>query len=172
MTISNELLRDGLIEAGVPDRLVTASEQEIPDASIKAKYLLASDLLQTRPVLFVLGQDSPIKEHVCVKLMRRYMFRNDKTGRWLTPARVLIYGGSILPAGIVAVIGVDLLNENQIKLLSQLMREWIPSGRAFILSTSTKIVFDEMFGIDLASYLSHHASILEINAERGQIVTV
>lgn len=171
MSESNELVQAGLIEAGVPELLVAKSTHPLEDVELKKRYINASLIMQEFPVIFVYGADSPLKELLCVKLMRRYMFRNNKTGRWLTPARIG-FGEQIKPAGIVTVIGIDLLAPNQAKILSQTVRDWLPMGRAFIFASSTSAKFSEIFGQDLFAYLSHYATSFLVSSESVKIAEV
>lgn len=162
MSSTLEEIRAALVEAGMPEPVIAAVEEKTADETVKAKYLTASALLQEQKAVIIYGNDAPQKDVVCAKLLRRYMVKNDKTGRWLTPAHVPTDIDSLKGAGVLALVGTDLLLPQQAKVVAHAIRDWLPRGRAFILSISSPDALKNTLGVDMANYLSHAAAAVEI----------
>lgn len=161
--ITNEEMKAALVDAGVPEKVISAVEGTIEDKDLKTEYTLASKLLLEQKAVIVYGSDAPLKETICAKLMRKYMFKNRKTGRWLTPAQVPTSFEDLPGAGIVTIVGVDLLMPAQARVVAQAVRDWLPRGRAFVLSVSSEAALLSAFGVDLKNYLSHSAAVVNVN---------
>ena len=170
-------IRALLKSAGLPKDLLT---QDIGVAKNYPELLDLWDILYSKTttrVVFVYGSASPKKDRLCAVLLKSLMESRSKKGLWLTPTRIPAtqFGEgsySFPPAGVTAVMGVDLLSPAQVKILVGHIRDQIPEDRCFILEVSSKQALEDVIGRQALAYLCHYAVALELTTEKVEPITV
>jgi hypothetical protein len=175
MIIENvfDKIKEGMLHAGVPSSFVSASMKPLDETTGK-RVKLAVKLMETKPLIFVTGVDSPIKDTVCAQIMYQYMLAHNKNGLWLTPSTIptSFTEERLKTRGITVILGLEILQVFQIKAVAQLLRDRLPHGAAFIISMGTDTAHEAIFGADLTDYLSHYAVMFNVKSERQEIAKV
>lgn len=168
-----ELVRTSMKDGGVPTSLITAAEQSWPDTDMQTKITAASAALEFKPLLLVTGPESPKKDLVCAKLMRKFMMDKNKNGLWLTPPRIPTSSykeDSIPTRGVTVVVGMDILVPFQISVVSQLLRDRLARGAVFIVPVTSDGIFMGVLVPEFRAYCSHLMAVVEIPSKPAELM--
>lgn len=131
----------------------------------------------TRRVIFIYGNPTPKKEMLCAVLVRSLMEHRKKKGLWLTPTKVPATqwgegSAPFPPTGVTAVVGMDMLSQQQVRILVGWIRDQIPENKVFIIEVSSKAALEEIVGKVAMQYLSGYAVALEVVDKDTPVVTL